>query len=34
MTTGDADRFEAVAGRLFGPAFVSVEPVELGALAR
>ncbi len=34
MTTGDPDRFEAVAGRLFGPAFVSVESVELGALAR
>ena len=33
MTTGDPDRFEAVAGRLFGPAFVSVESVELGALA-
>jgi glutamate racemase len=34
MTTGDPDRFEAVAGRLFGPAFVSVESVELAALAR
>lgn len=34
MTTGDPGRFEAVAGRLFGPAFVSVEAVELGALAR
>ncbi|HET9085849.1 MAG TPA: glutamate racemase [Candidatus Limnocylindrales bacterium] len=34
MTTGDPDRFEAVAGRLFGPAFVSVESIELGALAR
>jgi len=34
MTTGDPDRFEAVAGRLFGAAFVSVESVELGALAR
>ena len=34
LTTGDPDRFEAVAGRLFGPAFVSVESVELGALAR
>jgi glutamate racemase len=33
LTTGDAGRFEAVAGRLFGPAFVAVEPVELGALA-
>jgi len=33
MTTGDPDRFEAVAGRLFGPTFVSVESVELGALA-
>ena len=34
LTTGDPGRFEAVAGRLFGSAFVSVEPVELGALAR
>jgi glutamate racemase len=34
MTTGDPDRFEAVAGRLFGAAFVSVESVELAALAR
>ena len=34
LTTGDAGRFESVAGRLFGSAFVAVEPVELGALAR
>ena len=34
LTTGDADRFDSVAGRLFGSAFVAVEPVELGALAR
>ena len=34
LTTGDPHRFEAVAGRLFGSAFVSVESVELGALAR
>jgi glutamate racemase len=34
LTTGDPARFEAVAGRLFGPDFVSAEPVELGALAR
>ena len=32
LTTGDAARFEAVAGRLFGPDFVSAEPIELGAL--
>jgi glutamate racemase len=34
LTTGDPDRFESVAGRLFGTTFVSVEPVGLGALAR
>jgi glutamate racemase len=34
LTTGDPARFEAVAGRLFGPDFVSAEAVELGALAR
>ena len=34
LTTGDPDRFESLAGRLFGTAFVSVAPVELGALAR
>jgi glutamate racemase len=34
LTTGDPARFEAVAGRLFGPDFVSVEAVELEALAR
>jgi glutamate racemase len=34
LTTGDAGRFAAVAGRLFGPDFVSVEAIELGALAR
>jgi glutamate racemase len=34
LTTGEPSRFADVAGRLFGPDFVSVEPVELGALAR
>jgi glutamate racemase len=34
LTTGDPGRFEAVAGRLFGPSFVSAQPVELAALAR
>ncbi len=34
LTTGDPARFADVAGRLFGPEFVSVGPVELGALAR
>ncbi len=34
LTTGDPGHFDAVAGRLFGPDFVSVEAVELGALAR
>jgi glutamate racemase len=34
LTTGDAARFAGLAGRLFGPEFVSVESVELGALAR
>jgi glutamate racemase len=34
LTTGDPARFADVAGRLFGPAFVSVGAVELGALAR
>jgi glutamate racemase len=34
LTTGDPARFAELAGRLFGPAFVSVESVELGALAR
>jgi glutamate racemase len=34
LTTGDPGRFAAVAGRLFGPDFVSVEAIELGALAR
>ncbi len=34
LTTGDPAHFEALAGRLFGPDFVSVEAVELGALAR
>ena len=34
LTTGDPARFEVVAGRLFGPSFVSAQPVELGALAR
>jgi hypothetical protein len=32
LTTGDPGRFEELAGRLFGAAFPSVEPVELGAL--
>jgi len=34
LTTGDPARFADVAGRLFGSDFPSVEPVELGALAR
>jgi glutamate racemase len=34
LTTGDPGRFEAVAGRLFGPSFVTARPVELGAMAR
>ena len=34
LTTGDPARFSEVAGRLFGSDFPSVEPVELGALAR
>jgi glutamate racemase len=34
LTTGDPTRFAELAGRLFGSAFPSVEPVELGALAR
>jgi glutamate racemase len=34
LTTGDPARFADVAGRLFGPEFVSVGAVELGALAR
>jgi glutamate racemase len=34
LTTGDPARFADVAGRLFGPEFVSVAAVELGALAR
>jgi glutamate racemase len=34
LTTGDPARFEAVAGRLFGPDFVSARPIELEVLAR
>ena len=34
LTTGDPARFAELAGRLFGPEFVSVEAIELGALAR
>lgn len=34
LTTGDPARFAGVAGRLFGPDFISVEAIELGALAR
>jgi glutamate racemase len=34
LTTGDPERFAELAGRLFGADFPSVEPVELGALAR
>jgi glutamate racemase len=33
LTTGDPARFAGVAGPLFGPAFVAVESVEVGALA-
>ena len=32
LTTGDPARFAELAGRLFGAAFPTVEPVELGAL--
>lgn len=31
LTTGDPARFEAVAGRLFGPDFVTAESIDLGA---
>jgi glutamate racemase len=34
LTTGDRASFAELAGRLFGPDFVSVESIELGALAR
>ena len=34
LTTGDAAHFADLAGRLFGSDFPTVEPVELGALAR
>jgi glutamate racemase len=34
LTTGDPTRFAEVAGRLFGSDFISVEAIELGALAR
>jgi glutamate racemase len=33
LTTGDVAGFRSVAGRLFGDAFVDVEPVELAAVA-
>jgi glutamate racemase len=33
LTTGDADRFGTLAGRLFGTDFPDVESVELGVLA-
>jgi glutamate racemase len=34
LTTGDPARFAELAGRLFGAEWVSVDSVELGALAR
>jgi glutamate racemase len=34
LTTGDPSRFAELAGRLFGSAFPTVEPMELGALTR
>ena len=34
LTTGDADRFRAIAARMFGDAFPDVESVELGAAVR
>jgi glutamate racemase len=34
LTTGDPERFAALAGRLFGADFPTVDGVELGALAR
>ncbi len=33
LTTGDVGGFRSVAGRLFGDAFLDVEPVELAAVA-
>jgi glutamate racemase len=34
LTTGDAERFRSIAGRMFGDAFPDVEPVELGVAVR
>jgi glutamate racemase len=34
LTTGDPDRFGELAGRLFGDAFPTIEPIDLGAVAR
>ena len=34
LTTGDADAFHALAGRLFGVAFPDVEQVELAVATR
>ena len=34
LTTGDAARFAETAGRLFGSDFLSVEAIDLGAVAR
>ena len=34
LTTGDAGRFAETAGRLFGSDFLSVEAIDLGAVAR
>ena len=33
LTTGDVGSFRSVAGRLFGDAFLDVEPIELTAVA-
>jgi glutamate racemase len=34
LTTGDPGRFGELAGRLFGDAFPTIEPIDLGAVAR
>ncbi|MEJ7749277.1 MAG: hypothetical protein WKF56_08230, partial [Candidatus Limnocylindrales bacterium] len=34
LTTGDPDRFERLAARLFGAAFPSIGSIDLGAAAR
>ena len=34
LTTGDVERFRAIASRMFGEAFPDVEAVELGGRSR